>query len=244
MKPCFAAVPTVGQSVSPVKDWLTRFQRTSISFSSQHHMALARLLPLLVCGEQSSQWVFYNESRRLQQNPQAVIDFEQIVADEQYHEQALEFVRTQLDEPDDITTLKRRSQHFFAQLAVTESFSEHFAQIACLDSLVCKLMLAIENGSLGKTHPFSLLCRAIKKDEAKHVSMSKRHALELGFCTSHWPQFRQDITQRLYDLLVTEEQAFSDIGVDLKMIFKRGSSAKLSEQVNLAHPVFVTSEVL
>lgn len=226
MKPCFAAVPSSGHSSSPVKLWLETYSHTLIQFSPEQHHALARLLPLLVCGEQSSQWVFYNEAWRNRHSRQIIEDFEQIVADEQSHEKALELVRNQLTEPDDITTLKRRSQHFFAKLAVTETFSEHFAQIACLDSLVCKVMLAIENGSLGKQHPFSKLCRAIKQDEARHVSLSKKHALTLGFDSKKWPRFRQEISQRLFNLLNTEENAFSQIGVELSALFNDPSTIR------------------
>ncbi|GAL15914.1 hypothetical protein JCM19233_6936 [Vibrio astriarenae] len=100
-------------------------------FSEAQACALSRLLPLLVCGEQSSQWVFYNESRRQKyQSVEATAqdDFERIVLDEKYHEQALECVRSQLAEPVDILSIKRRSQRFFASLGARNTVEEHFAR--------------------------------------------------------------------------------------------------------------------
>ncbi|GAL26027.1 hypothetical protein JCM19239_2358 [Vibrio variabilis] len=84
--------------------------------------------------------MFYNESQR--ELPESLAsardDFERIVADEQYHEDALELVQSQLELPEDVVAIKRRSQRFFASLGSRKTFEEHFAQIACLDALVCK----------------------------------------------------------------------------------------------------------
>ncbi|MFA0441859.1 hypothetical protein BCU70_16650 [Vibrio sp. 10N.286.49.C2] len=222
MKPCFPALPHTAESQSPVKQWLETHCAQPIVFSDAQHVALARLLPLLICGEQSSQWVFHNEvQRQRESNPvlEAAQDFESIVADEQYHEEALEWVRNSLSEPADIVQIKRRSQRFFASLGVKQSFDIHFAQIACLDALVCRLMLAIEKGSFDTRHPFVLLCRAIKQDEAKHVTLSKRHAITLGFDSTQWRDFQLNISKRLYELLATERAAFDTIGVNLDDIF-------------------------
>ncbi|MGF1776120.1 hypothetical protein [Vibrio nomapromontoriensis] len=222
MKPCFPSLPQSAQSHSPVKNWLVQYRQQPIDFTTEQQIALARLLPLLICGEQSSQWVFHNEVQRQRDNnplQEAVEDFESIVADEQYHEKALELVRLTLPEPADITQIKRRSQRFFAALGLRQNFDIHFAQIACLDALVCRLMLAIEKGNLNSDHPFVLLCRAIKQDEAKHVTLSKRHALALGFEHSQWPSLKSSIAERLYHLLASERTAFETIGVELDTIF-------------------------
>ncbi|MGX9520435.1 hypothetical protein HOP38_08615 [Vibrio mediterranei] len=222
MKPCFPAVPLDVPSESPVRYWLHEYQHRLLEFTDMERKALSRLLPLLVCGEQSSQWVFYNESVRKKESPLAIAanDFERIVADEKYHEEALEWVRHQIEEPADILAIKRRSQRFFASLGARKTFEEHFAQIACLDALVCKLMLFIEKGSLGPHHPFTLLCRAIKQDEARHVSVSKLHAIELGYDKSRWRELNTNISDKLYELLNTERDAFEVLGVNLDMIFE------------------------
>lgn len=222
MKPCFPAVPIDVPSESPVRYWLHEYQYQTLEFTEMERTALSRLLPLLVCGEQSSQWVFYNESIRQQKTPLALAanHFERIVADEKYHEEALEWVRNQIEEPADILAIKRRSQRFFASLGAKKTFEEHFAQIACLDALVCKLMLYIEKGSLGPHHPFTLLCRAIKQDEARHVSVSKLHALELGYDKSQWRALNASISEKLFELLSTERDAFAVLGVDLNPIFE------------------------
>ncbi|QIA63111.1 hypothetical protein GT360_06125 [Vibrio astriarenae] len=228
MKACFPSVPVeapssfAAYSKSPVCAWLEHYQSSEFMFSEAQACALSRLLPLLVCGEQSSQWVFYNESRRQKYQSveaTALDDFERIVLDEKYHEQALECVRSQLAESADILSIKRRSQRFFASLGARNKIEEHFAQIACLDALVCKLMLFIEKGHLASQHPFVLLCRAIKQDEARHVSVSKRHALKLGYDKSKWKEMNDVISQQLYDLLNTERAAFSEIGVQIDDVF-------------------------
>ncbi|MGR5175116.1 hypothetical protein ACPV4B_02055 [Vibrio parahaemolyticus] len=223
MKPCFPSVPISLSSKSPVNLWLQQYRSTRLVFEKSHQTALSRLLPLLICGEQSSQWVFYNESQRHTSFDMLTVassDFERIVADEKYHEEALELVHHQLPQPEDILLIKRRSQRFFTELGNRSRFDQHFAQIACLDALVCKLMLAMEKSSLEATHPFVKLCRAIKQDEARHVSLSKYHAVALGFDKNGWKIMERHIGSKLYDLLKTESQAFETLGIVLEDIFK------------------------
>lgn len=226
MKPCFPAVPFEGVSESPVKYWLHEYRNTIFEFTQAQQTALSRLLPLLVCGEQSSQWVFYNESQRdlPQTLASAQSDFERIVADEQYHEDALEFVQSQLEQPSDVVAIKRRSQRFFASLGSRNTFEEHFAQIACLDALVCKIMLSLEKGRLDSHHPFVLLCRSIKQDEARHVTAAKKHALALGYDRAKWRALNTLISQKLFKLLSTEREAFETLGITLEHIFEARES--------------------
>ncbi|MDN3683056.1 hypothetical protein QWZ04_22375 [Vibrio tapetis subsp. quintayensis] len=231
MKPCFPTVPLASTSESPVCRWIDEFKDKTIVFENEHAVALARLLPLLVCGEQSSQWVFYNEYQRAsgQSIRYSVIAFEGIVADEQYHEQALDFVQQQLAAPDDLSKLKRRSQRFYMAFGHQDTLAEHFAQIACLDALVCRIMLAIENGNFGAEHPFTLLCRMIKQDEARHVTLAKQHALTLGFDKSKWRDLRKFVGEKLYGLLDSERCAFEQIGVDLDWVFASKTTLPLQE---------------
>ncbi len=231
MKPCFPAVPLSSTSKSPVNFWLNDFNDKQIAFESQHANALARLLPLLVCGEQSSQWVFYNEHKRAQgmKHQSSVAAFESIVADERYHELALDFVQHQLPIPKDITKLKRRSQRFYVAFGHQDTLAEHFAQIACLDALVCRIMVAMEKSDLGADHPFTLLCRMIKQDEARHVTLAKQHAIALGFDKSQWQNLRAFVSEKLYDLLNSERHAFEQLGVDLDWIFLTKSTPSPQE---------------
>lgn len=221
MKPCFPSVPFEGVSESPVKYWLHEYRDTRLDFTDSQKTALSRLLPLLVCGEQSSQWVFYNESQRELPDSLASArdDFERIVADEQYHEDALELVQSQLELPKDVIAIKRRSQRFFASLGSRKTFEEHFAQIACLDALVCKIMLYLEKGRLDPHHPFVLLCRSIKQDEARHVTAARQHALALGYDRSEWKALNTLISEKLYKLLNSEREAFEELGITIEHIF-------------------------
>lgn len=233
MKPCFPTVPlsSASASNSPVSRWLSEFKEQDIVFDERHAAALSRLLPLLVCGEQSSQWVFYNEHQRAvrKEIELSVAVFEGIVADEKYHEQALDFVQLQLAAPSDIAKLKRRSQRFYMAFGHQDTLAEHFAQIACLDALVCRIMVSIEKSHLGVDHPFTLLCRMIKQDEARHVTLSKQHAITLGFDKSKWHELRQFVSEKLFALLNSERQAFEQIGVDLDWIFATKSTAQCQE---------------
>ncbi|USD67907.1 hypothetical protein [Vibrio sp. SCSIO 43136] len=221
MRPCFPSVEQQFHSKTSVISWLRDFEHQTLSYQTGHDQALARLLPLLICGEQSSQWVFHNERERLiaQGQQESVEAFEEIVADEQYHEVALEAVMNKLPQPKDITSIKRRSQRFYTLLGRQETLGDHFAQIACLDALVCQIMKVMEKSALGADHPFTLLCRAIKQDEAKHVSIAKKHAKKLGFDRSEWHQFQHNVALKLRVLLESEQQAFSVLNVDLDDIF-------------------------
>lgn len=222
MKPCFPSVPLFETSQSQVRLWIEQYQAQTIAFQQVHEVALSRLLPLLVCGEQSAQWVFFNEHQRNgHNNVQGCVQaFERIVADEKLHEAALTLVQCRLAAPNDLLSLKRRSQHFYLEFGHQITFMEHFAQIACLDALVCRIMLAIERGTLGSKHPFTLLCRMIKQDEARHVSASKHYALALGFDKSAWPATRARVADKLRQLLESERAAFETLGVDLDWVFE------------------------
>ncbi len=226
MKPCFASIPiqaSLSQSNSPVKSWLEQHKQCRFTFTALQQIALSRLIPLLICGEQSSQWVFYNEKERFRQSPSAsendIVDLERIVSDEVYHEKALLYVLEQLPTPDDINTIRRRSQLFFAGLGKQLTIEQHYAQIACLDSWVCKLMLALEKSALPCSHPFVSLCRCIKQDEAKHVSIAKKHSKQSALSKEQRLRLFDELTQKLHKLLSTEKQAFLTIGVDIDTLF-------------------------
>jgi hypothetical protein len=226
MKPCFASIPikaSMSLSNSPVKSWLEHHKQCHFAFSVPHQNALSRLIPLLICGEQSSQWVFYKEKERVKSSQSAsandIVDLERIVSDEICHEQALSSVLAQLPAPDDIKTIRRRSQVFFAGLGKQLTIEEHYAQIVCLDSWVCKLMLAIEKSALPSSHPFVALCRCIKQDEAKHVSIAKKYAKHSTLSKEQRLRLFGELTQKLHQLLSTERQAFFDIGVDIDALF-------------------------
>jgi hypothetical protein len=198
-----------------------------------HQVALAHLIPLLLCGEQSAQLVFNQEINLLfntkkddaesheQSNNQTMIEsLLAVEADEFRHDQALQLILNDLPVIKNKRRIQRQAQHFYTLLGHGESRCQHFIKIATLDSCVTQVMHEIEHSLLlGAEHPFARLCGLIKKDEAKHVYVAKHHAQALGATPAMFKQAQRLVSRLLHQLLATQAEHFDYLGVDLTKIF-------------------------
>ena len=213
------------RSVLPT--WFTTWQQQLLSemfmISSCHEEALARLIPLLLCGEQSAIHVFSREVERLRGTPwsNSIALLKDIESDEYVHEQALQTLSSLLMQPADLCLIKRKARHFYLKIGSTVGVTEHFARVSLLDTCVCKIMNAITQCDLGKRHLITQLFDRIKKDEARHVSVSRKHFQRLGGDRALFTQSKDIVNSQLVSLLRTEANSFETLGIDPDVLFRK-----------------------
>ena len=237
-----------GSELHPIKSWLDQYTDSPLSIDKMLNptqaQALAKLIPLLLCGEQSAIHIFNRESLRLyqssahnsatkkdtQRNSQAqqyyrdaLVALTNIEADERYHEQALQLILSALPVHKEQHQIKRKAQLFYARIAQnTASLAQHFQMIAQLDKCVCILMDAVSKSSLQGTE-LAKLFELIKKDEAKHVGFAKKHSQLLMSTETASDQTDQpfDVQASLVALLNSHSTTFDSLQIDSQSLFKR-----------------------
>ena len=203
--------------------WCKTFSDQSLRMKTVHREAIARLVPTLLCGEQSAVSVFHVEAERLSRKARnaSLSIFRAIEADECLHEAGLQMLCAKLPVAPDLHAIKRRSQRFFLKLGQAKSVAQHFSQVAQLDSAVCMLMWHIENSAVGRNPMIGSLVGQIKNDEARHVSISRRHALVLGVSRNEYQALGEQVFCGLTKSLTPVADSFEAIGVDSDRLFKR-----------------------
>lgn len=203
--------------------WREQYLYGASKISNRHEEALARLIPLLLCGEQSAIHVFGKEVERLRGSTlsTSINLLKDIETDEYAHEQALQVVASSLMEPADIHWIKRKARHFYLSLGNTVGMADHFARISQLDACVCIIMNAITHCDLGKDHLIVKLFERIKKDEARHVSICRKHFLQLGGDRASFKENRFAVSTKLVKLLMTQADSFEILGIDSDLMFRK-----------------------
>ena len=200
-------------------DWYTYLQNAGPLMSDAEMEACARLVTVLLCGEQSAIQIFSAEVRRGRAPAEALNALRAIERDEHLHERALRAFGEYLPSTDDLHALKRRAQRFFAGLGRVNDMARHFGQISHLDSAVCKIMWHVEKSTIDSVSPLRRIATQIKNDEARHVFVSRRYAASLGLT----PRQRDDdgvaTTEGLIDMLDPLADSFETVGVDTDRLF-------------------------
>lgn len=211
-----------------LNSWRQQILTETFNISSRHNEALARLLPFMLCGEQSAIQVFGAEVERLRGNSwsKSISLLENIESDEYAHEEALQTLSSLLMQPNDLSDLKQKARHFYIKLGNTRGMTEHFARVAQLDACVCIIMNEISNSDLGKKSLVTQLLARIKKDEARHVAVSTKHFHYLGGDEGALQESKRDVSAKLVALLRTETEAFESLGVDSDLLFRRLENAR------------------
>ena len=150
--------------------------------------AFSRLLPLLACGEESAIHVFFNAAMAHPAEPfndkaaanLSALALMNIAQDEMRHEAWLTAWRNRLPTCLD-HSVKRQARKFFAGLA-SDIPAVHFTRIAALDSAVCQILAALMTAKapLFKVNEIKTTFDLIRKDEARHVRISRAYATAWG----------------------------------------------------------------
>ncbi|UPW19517.1 hypothetical protein M0C34_04360 [Agarivorans sp. TSD2052] len=220
---CFSSHPGKLNTEHAIAKWAQHYAKQGVHFNDTHSEALALLMPLLLCGEQSAQLVFQQQAKVLapQVCKSSINALNEVEADEAWHDEALQWVFAQLPVLTEQHQIRRAAQRFYSGLGRSESLQQQFIRIASLDACVTQLMQMMERGTIGSQHPFSLLCGLIKKDEAKHVYVSKYFAKHLGASVADIAEERLLILQQLMTLLGRQANQFEVLGVDLEVLQKK-----------------------
>src|SRR5260221_14589799 len=144
-----------------------------------HQEALADLLQVFACGEESASLAF----ARLGGAPleeAARCGLARIAEEELVHERLLRGLRGALPAPARDRELRRALLRFYHGIA-QDDIGLHLASIASLDSAACLILSALlERDSILAQEPtVAAIFRRIHRDEAGHVRLSRRIAAEL-----------------------------------------------------------------
>ncbi len=184
--------------------------------------ALAELLPVLICGEESANLVFAQLAQAPALSAQAHRTLAGIERDEATHEQLLLQVRAALPEPSVDAALLRATRHFFLRLHEAD-IGRHFARITALDSAVCTLLGALRHHSrpLARAPMLAGIFARIHRDEVRHVVVARAHARQL-IGASQARAIAIDTRHQLVELLRHRADALEQIlGVDPDKLFVR-----------------------
>ena len=186
-------------------------------------VALGRLVPSLLCGEESSVLVFHRERERL--GPDAWRESRDLLGrvmdEEEEHARLLGSLRDQLQDPDDLRAIERRSRRFLMRLAAAGTVADHFSRIAELDACVCLLVSALLEGDVGRDPVLGALFSFIRTDERQHVRIARDHVQTLTARPVDDLAARGWIRDEIVGLLTPVADAFDRIAVDPDRLFRR-----------------------
>ena len=210
--------------LTPVRFNTIGLMRGVSELSDVDRAAFGRLLPVLLCGEESAFHVFSREALRISDShfsrSQALAY--RIAAEELEHERLLQELRCYCPVPDDIASSSSRSRHFFIRMASRDP-AVHFATVAALDSAVCIILSALVR-PLSRSSAVVEILERIRSDEARHVRFSRHHAYELGASRSLLVSKALAVRSEVAALLYPFGSAFEDLGVDMDHLLRRVNS--------------------
>jgi demethoxyubiquinone hydroxylase (CLK1/Coq7/Cat5 family) len=183
--------------------------------------ALAELVPLLLCGEESAALAFGGRGTRAALGVAAGATLERIRREEVVHGLLLQRLQAALPPAPLEAALRTRMRRFFVTLAGPQP-GRYFARIAGLDSAVCVLLGALrrKGSPLMADATVAAALARIHRDEGTHVDAARRIALEYVSPVTAL----DDATEtrcRLVPLLRERAAAFDALGVDPDRLFAR-----------------------
>jgi hypothetical protein len=183
--------------------------------------ALGRLLPALLCGEESSFHVFSREAGRPTEAAlyRSLALARRIALEELEHERLLRELRNCCPVPNDLATICLSARRFFLRMACRDH-ALHFARVAALDSAVCVILSAVTK-PLGQARVIVETFNRIRGDEARHVRFSREHSCELGANKSLLADTAACVHSELVALLYPLASSFEDLGLDADRLFRR-----------------------
>ena len=225
------------EAVAPRTDidlWLYRYLTNSPGVLDQINkiktlphdvqLALARLVIMLLSGEESAVHVFYREGHRIDQASTLAGDriFYRIAHEEEQHEKLLKFLHMHLPEPDDFNRLRAKTRKFFIRLGGSEPATQ-FARIASLDACVCKIMSSIlnKNSKVAKVELLERIAKKIRHDEAGHVKVSRKYIADLGVSDREFCEVDTHVRSNIISLFEYAGSSFEVLGVDPDKLFKK-----------------------
>lgn len=183
--------------------------------------ALAELLPLLLCGEESAALAFGSAATRISLLPTARAELDRIGREEAVHGRLLQRLRAALPVARPEARLLARMRRFLVTLADADA-GRYFSRIAGLDSAVCIVLAALRGrrSPLAAEATVAAAFARIHRDEAGHVDAARRIALAQAPAALALDAATQTRRQ-LVELLRERGAAFEQLGVDADALFAR-----------------------
>lgn len=183
--------------------------------------ALAQLLPVLLCGEESAALTFARLATAGGFSRHARATLDAIANDERRHERQLQELRQALPPVSVDAELQRASRRFFARIGGRDP-GMHFARIAALDSGLCVLLGALRapGSVLAADANLSVMFSQIHGDEARHVLASRHYACLLVGKRLAWAA-GLEMRERLVGLMSLRGDALEALGIDPDRLFER-----------------------
>jgi len=186
--------------------------------------AMSRLLPNLLCGEESAVLIFQHESRRINRRAEAEIarTLLTVALEEERHEMILARISSWLPAPADLDAIRKHAQKFFVELGFSAAAPElRLAQICALDACVSRTLAALlKRSTLRRSPVFNRYVERIRKDEAKHVRITRDALNKLGVPHAERREAAAMIHEKYVALLAPVAGAFDVIEVDPDWLFK------------------------
>jgi hypothetical protein len=180
--------------------------------------ALAELLQVFACGEESAALAFAQFNVRLPESA-VRLGLARIAGEEVIHESLLRQLRAGLPEPEPDRQLRKAVVRFYHGLARTDARS-HFAAIAAVDSAVCQILAALlaPDRVLSREPNVATVFHRIHREEAGHVRLSRRLTTEL-VGTEDLRAVAENARLSLVAVLSRRAAAFESLGVDASRLF-------------------------
>ncbi len=172
---------------------------------------LADVLPYLACGEISAVYAF---SGRLQDGVTAETHtlLAHIAADERRHAELILSLQKELPPPRQEIGPSRLAM-FFQRLEAGHP-AEHLARVSALDRAVCRLLqpLLKKGGAISRAPQLHHDLCALRRDEARHVRLTRRMASDMGCSNERQLLLNATIQQRLVTLMSPVADALRRMG--------------------------------
>jgi hypothetical protein len=179
--------------------------------------ALATLLPVLQCGEESASLVFDALAVTASEADQQALRL--IAAEERLHEQLLHELASSLPRSLSQNPARTAARRFYIRQQHRSS-AVHFVRIAALDSGACIILSALlrPKAVLAQALQVQTVFKRIYADEARHVRLSRRHAIgkldkTIAIDIAH------DTRAQLVEVLRHAGNNFEHLGVDADKLY-------------------------
>jgi hypothetical protein len=193
-----------------------------IRLGSRNSEALAELLPVLICGEESAGLAFAALTGNRELSDRARCSLLQIEADEREHERLLGHVSLALPPPRADAALSRALRRFFVRLGRL-GLGPHLTRIVALDSAACVLLGALRaaNGAVVADSPLGRVFARIHRDEVRHVLIAREH-LRSAAGPINVRAVAMETRMQLVELLTHRAAPLEQVlGVDADRLFAR-----------------------
>lgn len=200
----------------PLRD--TRPGIEPVRLRAEGAAALAELLRILGCGEESAALAFEHLGNSWHDSSirSALAG---IAADERQHQLWLAGLRGSLPQPRQDPSLEASMRRFFMRLADRDVLV-HLVRIVAIDSAVCHILGALRGRGkpLASDVRVSAILERIHRDEARHVAIASRCAAAL-LKSPRGTEIVADARQQLTQLLRLRADSLETLSVDPDRLF-------------------------